>query len=475
MFSIAPVHTQPVPEPEVPVHPEPSRPAESADLAEPAHRSAPGSPFHLPNFAALGMNEGRGLTVLPSLAGARSMHDTLSLQVSRHRRQTLQCLEALSTRLRATELSPTTLAAVSRLAVVTDLLESVPEPDNGPTTARRTLALLRQADQLMERVEDTLKGDCFPEYELVRRACLDAAQGALLPTELDPDFLGRVVAHDLQRPDFNDVRALSAGQNIFQSFRPQFSCWKDVPLPLPIPPGAVEPSQLSDQHLLEIWCQLMTRKQLSTNMTALEHLCHDRDAEEADVNALLNEWMKLSTEQVLALLTCGATVVMVRQGTPAAERVFGGRPAHEQARYCPDTRTLVVGVRPGLALGSPDPDIPSTHSPYTDGRPPRFWTEVGRMLVRGAWEEPAVTELDSGVLVRGRDDYARMAVDCTVELPRDSFLEALAADADDGPLGFPLGVSEEETHARVVARYLCGDSLPSGLAHYVRSRLGDPE
>lgn len=461
MFRMPPPQTPPVPV--------------LADWETPGGQAQSAMPSSMPDLdALLAPHEPCAPTPL-SLADYRSGLDTLTQQVDQHRRRTFQRFDILSRHVTSV-LTDATMAADSRLSVVNELLSEVTPSVTDAGSARRCLQALRTADQLMDRLQKILMGRHPPDLEVLRYLCLRTAQRMRLAPVLDPDFLKRVVQVDLQPVDEALAIDVAQGHNPFQRFRPQFSCWKDAPVLPTLPPWSQPAQAMSDELLLELW-ERWTLAGMCLGPDAFQRFLHEPEARPGDVEPILDEWMALPTAEAVALMASPAKVVAVRVGTSAANRMFPGRADHELARYCPHTRTLVVGVK-----ATPGPDsqerlnIPSTQLAHTDGRPSRFWMEVARMLVAD-WSDAARTEASTetpSVIPAGRwleRMTARCVSECEIELARGGFLEALAADADAGPLGFPLGASEEETHARVVARHLCGMPLPLALADYVSRRL----
>ncbi|ALV06537.1 hypothetical protein DES44_2007 [Roseateles depolymerans] len=494
-----------------PTSPHPSGRTRVPDLNALLGADAPGA------SCAPGAPGAPGARDLPSPQPRPIVLDTLTRQVDKLTRLTFQRFEDLSRRLVGV-LTEDSMAADSRLSVVNEVLEDAiaaeMEDEAGPRAqaamGRRRLQALRTANKLMDQLEK-IRTDGHPrELEFIRRVCLSTAQRMRIAPELDPDFLNRIVQVDLRPVDEAMAIEVDQGHNPYRRFRPEFSCWKDAPVPPSLPPWEPPARAMSSARLLVLWNR-WTEAGLCFPFDAFERFLYDRDAGPRDVEAILAPWMALPTPCAVAVMTSDAKVVAVRVGTPAAERVFAGRADHELARYCPYTRTLVVGVKatggPGRRSGDhsdddgdddasspswrgPQPrlEIPSTQLAHSDGRPPRFWMEVGRMVVDG-WNDPAHTvggpstavgpDTTQGLAASKRVPASRRfesvagrcAADCELDLPQGSFLEALAVAAENVPLGFPLGVSEEETHARVVALHLCGMHLPLELEDYVVTRL----
>lgn len=423
-------------------------------------------PLNLPDFDASELRDMRSRPARLSLPEGPRLQDVLTVQVDQRRRSTVERLQALSARIHNLGLSDASMAAGSRMVVMKQVLSEVTTASTPARLPRHTLFVLDKADRLLAQAEQVLKLE-DQRFENLRRACLNAATRTRLSRLLDPDFLQRIVDRDLQPMNEAPAVALANGQNPFQCFRPQFSCWKQAPVPPALPHWEEAPHRISSERVLEIWAQWVSKMGTRLSLVDIQRLSYAPGAGEADVQTLVSEWMKLPVTHAAALMTSDSRIVAVRVGTRAAERVFPGRAAHELARYCPYTRTLVVGVK----VGDGRLEIPSNHQPFTDGRPSRFWTELGRMLVRGAWNEAATTVLPPAEPAIGHEQDDPCVTECLLDLPHDSFLEALAIDAETGSIHFPLGPSEEETHARVVGLHLCGASLPPMLRHYVKRRL----
>lgn len=510
MFSMVPVSTLPAPvltQDSCEAHAQPAGQEGAAAVAPEGPQSPDASRLADRPPAS---TDPRGPTAGTSWRAGPVVLDTLTRQVDQQRRRTFARFDALGVQIRRAVLSETLMAAESRLSVVNEVLSEVASGSAPAGSMRCVLLVLQTAERLLDQLELILKGRHLVKLENIRRSCLRAAEYSRLVPLLDPDFLQRVVDGDLQPVDEARAVDVALGRNPFRCFQPQFSCWKHAPVPPALPSWEEAPCRISMEMVLEVWSQWTTELGVCLPPKAIEALSYAPGAGEADVQAILSEWMKLPDKHAEVLMMSGSRIVAVRVGTRAAERVFAGRAPHELARYCPYTRTLVIGVKVTDGV-DPAPDgpevpdgpdvldgqhgqhgqhgqgghtrqgsqdvprrfeIPSNHRPFADGRPSRFWLEMGRMVVRGAWNEAATTVLEPAVHGAGASREDRCQTECMLELPQDSFLEALSVDAEAGPLGFPLGDSEEETHARVVGLHLCGADLPVVLQHYVERRLG---
>ncbi len=398
------------------------------------------------------------------------LQDTPGYLLSRIRPQAHDRCKVLEARSEAADTPGLRDAMRSRLWVVKELMAQVPDPVEDPRTVGASLRVFRDAHALMDMAERVLDGGYRHSPEAVRVHCLEGACESRLAPELDPDFLSRVVRCDLRPPEEAIPFVLENEQHPYRDFRPRFSCWKDAPMPPALDDRAVHPVELSSDQFGDIWDRLGEHGVINA-MTAARALLHDRDSDPADVEAVVAQWLTVGPVSLDALFGVAADVLVLRTGSAAAERVFGARPEHQQALYCPGQLKLFIGVK---ATGDRR-EVPAARCPSDDGQPSRFWLEHARMLVRDGWCEAAQTPLPEMLPLppkQGQPVESALGLSSgALKLRSGTFLQALADAAGDEPLGFPLGRSEEECQAIVVARYLLGQPLPRILESYVARRM----
>ncbi|MBB3192727.1 hypothetical protein [Roseateles terrae] len=398
------------------------------------------------------------------------MQDTARCLLSRARQEAYLRCRTLDARTHAEDLPGLRDAMQSRLWVVEQLMEQVPELVEDARTVGSGLRIFRTAQALMDAAERVLNGGYRHYPEAVRLNCLDGACYTRLASQLDPDFWDRVVRCDLLTPEQADAVVLQSCEHPYRDFQPRFSCWKDAPILPALDASAVRPVALETDQVSDIWESLGGHGVINA-MTAARMLRHDRDSDAADVDAVVAQWMTLRPGSLHAVFIPNADILVLRTDSAAARQIFNGRPEHQQARYCPEVRRLFIGVK----VTGETREVPAARRPPEGRHPPRFWLEHARMLVREGWKAPPETLIR---VVRSIEPVEGESMEFTVgwntgvlDLPEGGFLEALAAATSDQSLGFELGVSEEESHAIVVARFLLGQPLPEALRRYVARQM----
>jgi hypothetical protein len=400
------------------------------------------------------------------------MQDTTRTLLSQARQAAHMRCRALESRALTNDVTDLSDAVGSRLSVVREVLAQVSDPVDDAPSVRDALRQCRTAQRLMDVAEQVLGGNASRITEAVRRHCLAGASYTRLAPVLDPDFLQRVIRCDLLSPAAVGPLLLQDIHHPYRDFQPRFSCWKDAPVPPALDDSAVHARGLSTEQISSVWERLDLHGVINP-MSAARMLLVDRDSDPADVDAVVAEWLTVRAAALQAVFCAGADVVVLRSGSAAARQVFGARPPHLQARYGPGARKLFIGVQ----ATADQREVPAARLP--PGRPgvSHFWLEHARLVMRDVWNEPAETPIPALRRIKGDqgdNPEFRLGWDTGVlDLPDGSFLQALAAAADDEPLPFPMGPSEEATQATVVAGYLLGLPLPRALQKYVTRRMAD--